>query len=62
MVHLVKKSIQGGNPTNLSYVGSGPAINITMPADVSQYKLYLVAARGNNITDDYAGLNTPLKN
>lgn len=59
--YLVKID-KAGNPTDLNYIGSGPTINITMPADISQYKLYLVAAKGNNITDDYSGLNTPLNN
>lgn len=59
--YLVKID-KDGKPIDLSYIGSGPTTSITMPANTSQYKLYLVAVKGNNTTDDYSTLNTPLKN
>jgi len=49
-----------GNPVTMERVGSGPSIQLTIPPRPSQYRLYLVAAKGNDVVTAYSRLNIPL--
>ncbi|TSD67329.1 glycosyltransferase [Inquilinus sp. KBS0705] len=51
-----------GNAIAINPVGTGASLRVNMPADVHNYKLYLIAAKDNNITTTTSILNIPLKN
>ncbi|MFS2185340.1 glycosyltransferase family 2 protein [Mucilaginibacter sp. Mucisp84] len=51
-----------GNATGMKKVGSSPDVYVTIPKNDDRYRLYLVATDGDNVTVDYATLNTPLQN
>jgi hypothetical protein len=42
------------------WLGTGPSIKVTMPANVARYKLYVIASKGENITTAESILNIPL--
>jgi len=56
------KTDNWGNATDMKKLGDGPSINVIIPQNDDRYRIYLVAAKGNNMTDDYTTLNTPLQN
>lgn len=56
------KTDEYGNEISITPVGTGPTLNLTMPDNMKLYRLYLVAGRGNNVTDATSILNIPLKN
>jgi hypothetical protein len=49
-----------GNPVRMERVGSGPALQLTIPRRPSLYRLYLLAVRGTEVTTAYSPLNIPL--
>ncbi|MEN0055870.1 MAG: hypothetical protein AAGC65_19480, partial [Mucilaginibacter sp.] len=51
-----------GNAIVMKTLGSGPNVYITVPSNNDRYRVYLVAVKGNNETEDYTTLNTPLQN
>ncbi|HEY9194689.1 MAG TPA: hypothetical protein VIM77_00430, partial [Mucilaginibacter sp.] len=56
------KTDNWGNTTDMKKLGDGPSINVIIPQNDDRYRIYLVAAKGNNMTDDNTTLNTPLQN
>ena len=58
--YLVKTD-NWGNTTSMTPVGNGPEVNIQVPYNPWQYRLYLVASKGNNVSNAYSVLNIPLK-
>ncbi len=59
--YLVKTD-SWGNAIDLKKLGSGPTMYVTIPQNNDRYRIYLVGVKGNNETEDYTTLNTPLQN
>jgi cellulose synthase (UDP-forming) len=59
--YLVKTD-NWGNAMDIKKLGDGANIYITIPQNNERYRVYLVAVKGNNETEDYTTLNTPLQN
>jgi len=51
-----------GTPLEIKLIAKDAHINYTVPQNPDQYRLYLVATSGNDITMAYSILNLPLKN
>ena len=49
-----------GNPVTMERAGSGPALQLTIPQKPAQYRLYLIAVRGTEVSTAYSQLNIPL--
>nr|WP_294947888.1 glycosyltransferase family 2 protein [uncultured Mucilaginibacter sp.] len=56
------KTDNWGNAIDMKKVGDGPKVYITIPQNNERYRVYLVAVKDNNETEDYTTLNTPLQN
>lgn len=59
--YLVKTD-KWGNAIGINPVGRGTTVNVQIPQNIYNYRLYLVATKGNNATDYLSTLHTPLKN
>jgi cellulose synthase (UDP-forming) len=53
------RSNDWGSPVQVEMVGRGPTLNLKIPNANSNYHLYLIAARGHNITEAYSTLDIP---
>lgn len=51
-----------GTPLEIKLLANAAYINYSVPKNPNQYRLYLVAVKGNDITTAYSILNIPLKN
>lgn len=49
-----------GNPNALYWAGNEAMVSIKTPANPENYRLYLIATKGNNIAEAYCTLNLPL--
>jgi cellulose synthase (UDP-forming) len=58
----IVKTDKWGNAMMISSIGKGPVVSVTAPDKLDQYRIYLLATKGNNSVNDYTTLNTPLKN
>jgi cellulose synthase/poly-beta-1,6-N-acetylglucosamine synthase-like glycosyltransferase len=58
--YLVKTD-SWGNAIDMKKVGNGPNVYVTIPQNNDRYRVYLLAVKGNNETEDYTTLNTPLQ-
>ena len=56
------KTDSWGNAIDMKKLGNGPKVYVTIPQNNHRYRVYLVAVKGNNETEDYTTLNTPLQN
>jgi len=59
--YLVKTD-SWGNAIDMKKLGNGPNVYVIIPQNNERYRVYLVAVKGNNETEDYTTLNTPLQN
>lgn len=59
--YLVKTD-KWGNPLSMNAIGNGPTINVKIPSNMLNYRLYLTASKGKNVSDAYSTLNIPLNN
>ena len=57
--YLVQKDILG-TPIGITPAGTGPRVTITIPAEPSQYEIYLYAVKGKNVDVVHTSLNTPI--
>jgi beta-mannanase len=49
-----------GNPLEIKILAKGASFNYTIPASPQNYHLYLIGAKGNDVTTAYSILNIPL--
>lgn len=56
--YLVQKDILG-TPIGITPAGIGPRVTVTIPAEPSQYEIYLYAVKGKNVEVAHTSLNTP---